>query len=401
MGRRVDASMLLYSSSTARTDEYACEVLRGALQERGVAASQLARARLSSSGFVLEDQVLASSEELNRICASASLARELATGRLDTLGRFDEGAVTWDTNSPWVDQRASTLLGQLGERTTTTAHRFRVIITHDVDRTTALEPTAFASALLKSLRLRGAPCLGPRFVLSPRALVRNVERLLEFEHAQRVGAYYFMMSGPYRAGRHGTRTDIRWRASRNMVRLVSDAGMTVGLHGSFHARECGSYGEERERLEQVTCRPVTMHRNHYLRFSSERLANQLEAADITHDFSVGFRSRIGFRAGLGRVYPAFDWVRQHTARLRLVPLLFMDNLLLGGDVSVLFKKLCDALQEVKQVGGCVSLLFHPETFLIAPETWSFFQRTVAWCLDAGADLSGCLDAAPAPERLSS
>lgn len=56
------------------------------------------------------------------------------------------------------------------------------------------------------------------------------------------------------------------------------------------------------------------------------------------------------------------------------------------------KVLCEALIQVKRVNGCVAILFHPETFLVARDTWTFFQDIVDWCQDAGADLSGQLPA---------
>ncbi len=82
--------------------------------------------------------------------------------------------------------------------------------------------------------------------------------------------------------------------------------MTVGLHGSYYAREQDSYRAEKERLEQVLGTAVTTHRNHYLRFDPMRMWSQLEAAGIRHDFSVGFNYRLGFRAGCARAYRGFD-----------------------------------------------------------------------------------------------
>jgi hypothetical protein len=370
--------------------DYAAAVLNGLVSNCGLANRRLAQACLHASGYRLEDRLLVPEAGLEAAFASASLARELKLARKDPLGRFDERAVQWEVGRPWMDELALELARSIGPEPVGERQRFRVLITHDVDRTTAFEPTAFLNALLKSIGIRRAACLGLRTAFSPNALVENIGRLVEFERAQGVGAYYFMMAGPYGLGRFGTRTDIHWGRSKEIARMVDAAGMTVGLHGSFAACESNSYGQEKERLEQATGLRITTHRNHYLRFDSEKMASQLEAAGITHDFSVGFSSRMGFRAGLGSVYRAYDWVNGRTAELRLVPLLFMDNLLLRTDIEATFKALCDSLLAVKRVHGCVSLLFHPETFLIEPRAWQFFQDIIAWCREAGADLSGNL-----------
>jgi len=370
---------------------YAAALVFDLLRSRGLAADLLSQARLDpQAGLILGQTCLLAPAVLEDIFASASLARELATGHRDDIARFDERAITWDLTRPWVDLLAGGIADTLCSGRGESPAEFKVIITHDVDRTTACEFTSLASAVLKLTGLRRAHCLPRSTVLSRLALARHVERILAFEQHQGVGACYFMMAGPYGLGRHGTRTDIRWAVSREIAGLVRAAGMTVGLHGSFAAAETGSYGEEKDRLEQVVGVPVTAHRNHYLRFDPLRMVAQLETAGIAYDFGMGFTGRFGFRAGLGSLYRAFDWSRNQPARLRLVPLLFMDNLLLASDIEVVFQSLVAALREVQAVGGCVSLLFHPESFLVEPRTWTFFERVIGWCHDQGADLSGKL-----------
>jgi hypothetical protein len=346
---------------------------------------------LTEDGLHIEDLPAVSAEELDEIFASGSLARERKTFRMDALGRFDEAAITWDISDPWIDRRAQALAerlcldsAKLGQR------QFKVIITHDLDRTTGFEPTAILNAILKAAGVRRSACLGVRETLSPCALVRNIERLLKYERAHGVGAYYFMMAGPYGWGRYSTRTDIRWKASRQIAKLVQQAGMTVGLHGSFDARERNSYGEEKDRVEQVIGTRINTHRNHYLRFDPEKLPSQMEAAGIGYDFSVGFGSHIGFRNGCAHVIRAYDFLNSRTSNLRSVPLLFMDTVYSRGNTNSVRASLRQALMKVRDVGGCVSLLFHPELFLVNSDGWSWFEEAIAICEELGADLSGVL-----------
>jgi hypothetical protein len=337
--------------------------------------------------------------ELGSVFDSLCLQREQVLGKRDRLDRLDENTLTWDVTRPWVDLRARELSGDQGRQSPTglrRSARFSVVVAHDVDRTSAREPTALLNAILKLTGIRTASCLGLAQAWSPRALVRNVERLLDFEREQGIGAHYFMLAGPYRFGRYSTRTDIRWSSAREIARLTRAAGMRLGLHGSFHARDRNSYREEKDRLEQAIGGAITTHRNHYLRFDPVKLYAQLEEAGIRFDFSVGFVTRIGFRNGCGHCHRAFDLQNQRPASVYSVPQLFMDTVLQHRDPPEVLSELRAALLEVQKVRGCVCLVFHPETFLMDGRAWPFFEQTIRMCQAMGADLSGRLPEVSGP-----
>lgn len=369
---------------------FASGVLLDCWARNGWSPAESAGARLGPDGLVPAGAPPISLEELDAIFASASLARELRTGRKDGLGRFDETALAWDVAAPWIDRRAREIARSLpvsiGGREA--ARKFQVIVTHDLDRTTGFEPTALLNALLKAGGLRRSACLGLRAAFSPGALLRNVARLLDVERAHGVGAIYFMMAGPYGWGRCATRTDIRWSVSRQIAQLVRQAGMTVGLHGSFQASERGLHAEEKDRIEQVIQSPVRTHRSHYLRFDSLRLPAQLEAAGIQGDFSVGFSQRLGFRGGYAGACRTYDLVQERPTAVVSVPLLFMDTLLLGRDPAEILPDLRKALEATREVNGCVSVLFHPELFLMDARFFTLFESVLRLCREWGADLSG-------------
>ncbi len=373
---------------------HAAAILLNWLAENGLGLVRPDLSRLATDGLRVNGLPMVAPSVLDDVFASVTLARELRTGRIDGLGRFDEGAIEWDITKPWIDHYVQTLAQSLApDFSARTPHRFRVIITHDVDRTTGFEPTAILNALLKSTGVRRSSCLGLSVALSSGALARNIERLLNYERAHGVGAIYFMMAGPYGWGRYATRTDIQWNVSRQIARLVQQAGMTVGLHGGFHAQEHSSYAVEKERIEQVLGTPIKTHRNHYLRFDTQKLPSQLEAAGIEYDFSVGFNSRIGFRGGHAGACRTFDLALNRPTGVISIPLLFMDTMLLGRDPAQVLPELRKALEEVRQVNGCVSLLFHPELFLMDARLFDLFESVLQLCGELGADLTGHLPSA--------
>jgi hypothetical protein len=350
-----------------------------------------------TAGLASNEEVLVSARELETVFAATTLQQEVATGRHDTMGMFDEAAVAWEVTRPWVDLRAKKLaasLGNSGAATPPGGGQFRVILTHDIDRSNYFEPTSLVKSVLHQFGLY------PHWIplataISPKKWLQNCQRLLELEREYGVGAYYFILSGPYGMRRQSSRCDSHWRSSRRMLNLITQAGMTVGLHGSYYAREEDTYLAEKERLEQVLAAPVTTHRNHYLRFDPLRMWSQLEEAGIQYDFSVGFNFHIGFRAGCARAYRGFDFSRGQPSSVISIPMLFMDAILFDGDRQDILRRLRLALEEAKRVDGCVSLLFHPDMFMIDPQFFQILDELLATCRELGADLSGRLPELPA------
>ena len=350
----------------------------------------------SPPGLRLPGGELVAEAELEKIFAGITLQREIDTGRLDHMEMFDETAAAWDVSQPWIDLRAKALAGRMGDHRPWRASpetSFRVVVSHDVDRTTPWEPTSLIRTLLSVLGVRPDWLSIPN-AISPKRWLENYQRLLECERRRGVGAYYFLISGPYGLARYASRCDIRWAQSRKILKLITQAGMTVGLHGSYSARDHDGYTSERERLEEQLGTAVACHRNHYLRFDPLRMWSQLEAAGIRYDFSVGFNYRMGFRAGCGRAYRTFDLVNRRPSTVVSIPLLFMDTLMLRQDRREVLRQLRAALEEVKRVNGCVSLLFHPELFLIDPRIFAVFEGVLDMCEEMGADVSGRLPELP-------
>lgn len=354
-----------------------------------------------SRGLLLPNGVVVPEEELQAVFSTISLGRELQTGKLDPMGRFEESAIAWDISKPWIDLRAADLAARLTENGCGVPReqgRFRVVVSHDVDRITGAELTAIAKRLLHATGLWSGESPSSPLPISPRAYRDNIRRLLEFERAQGITACYFLLSGPYGLRRHSSRYDARWSQAKKLIGEILGAGMTIGLHGSYYARDSGSYLVEKDRLEQVTGVGVICHRNHYLRFDSRRVCSQLEAAGIRYEFSVGFGERMGFRAGTARLYRMFDLMNGRPASLASVPLVYMDTFTgdpaAASDRDSIIHQLRAVLLEAKKVHGCVSLLFHPELLLARPGLWAFFEEVIHLCKELGADLSGTLPDLP-------
>lgn len=341
-------------------------------------------------GLLLPGGVAVEAEELHALFQRATLALETDTGARDRHGRFDECSGSWELGRPIVDDAASTLalrLVEAGESIPRREPSLRVVLTHDVDWVTPREPVSLAKSLVRAVRPQGrwVP-LGQ--AVSGDAFLRSVERLLELEAEAGARSWFFMLAGPYRPSRFGSRYACTWRAARRIVAAVRAAGCLVGLHSSYWAREARSYARETARLSECLGEPVRVHRSHYLRFDRERLWEDLEEAGIEVDSSVGLASGLGFRAGLATPYRPFRSDAARAARVVELPLVFMDRPTDVTNAERRLRELGEILERARSVRGWVSILIHPESLAVEPRWADFYRRTLALCRDLDADLTG-------------
>ncbi len=334
-------------------------------------------------GLSYEGRCLMNTKELDRVYETLSLERELKTGLRDGFGRFDDTHLAWPKETPWIDSLALERLGSNVDRAEDRG--FRVVLTHDIDWSTSLEPFSLAKALLKTVAKRPVRWLSLDHALNGRTMRKSLERLLDLETRLGVRSLFFMLADRHGLGRHGSRYDLRWSSARRMGNAILDAGMLLGLHGSYAARERGLYRKQAERMADVFGRTVRYHRNHYLRFDSSRLASQMEDAGIRYDFSVGFARHAGFRAGTAGEYPLYNVLENRVSPVKEIPLVYMDSTF-ADEPTWSLEPLETLLRQVKQVGGTVSVLFHPELFAVDERLFEHYERCIALCRDLGADL---------------
>ena len=343
-------------------------------------------------GVWLGDRVLLPAAKLDELFGIATLKREIDSGLRDRHGRFDEDHSPWPGDRPVIWDFATELRRQLQDAhlpAPSPPSTFRVFFTHDVDRTTDMEPVMLFKWFLRTLKLV-PPDSQLKHPFAPHRITSLVERLLEIEAAMGISSWTFCLAGPYSIREGGSRYDSNWPSARRIFRAIRNHHGHIGLHGSFYAHEQDAYERERRRLENACGTPVVSHRNHYLRFDSSRLWTQLEQAGIQLDMSIGYVRRIGFRSGLCHAYRPYDLLRQKPANVIEVPMIFMENYdYLELDPTLAY--VASQLQIVKQAGGCVSILLHPDKMAADDGSWiQFYRCLIRVARDMGADVSGQL-----------
>ena len=183
---------------------------------------------------------------------------------------------------------------------------------------------------------------------------------------------YFILCGDYDT--NDKNISLRKEAFCNLIKHLGDYA-DVGVHPSFSSY-MNSYKLRREisNLSEVLHRPLTKSRQHFLRMNLPRSYQKLIELDISDDYTMGFASQAGFRAGVANTFLFYDLENDMVTNLRVHPFALMDGTMrdyLNLDVDASLALAKQLVDEVKAVGGTFIYLTHNET--LGGE-----QRWVGW-----------------------
>jgi hypothetical protein len=335
-------------------------------------------------------------EDLDKVFRYASLENEINNKRLDKHRRIDENALEWDISRPWIDDKILAIIENLAieqKRKMNRPKQFSIVFTHDVDEVTFLEPTSLVKSFITTFLKREGYWAGIGKIFDLGTVLKSFQKMLELENSMGVTSWFFLLSGPYSMKRYGTRYDIRWHSAKRHIEMIKAHGMNIGLHSNYYAQESNAYTIEAKVLSEAVESEIIAHRHHYLRFNSKTLWNSLEKARIKYDFSVGFTTKMGFRAGMGSAYHAYDWVQDKESPVIEIPLIYMESHEHLQQSERTLELMENLLKKVQNIGGTVSILVHPIQFAIDERWFGFYKEMMRITIDLGANVSGILPAA--------
>lgn len=145
----------------------------------------------------------------------------------------------------------------------------------------------------------------------------------------------------------------------------------TGLHPSWQSgTDEWLLDKERTALQSIIDKPITISRNHYLRFSVPHTYRQLIAAGIQKDYSMAYGTVNGFRASYALPFRWYDLEKESVTDLELHPFCFME-------ANSFFEQHYSAAQAgeemqyfhdiVKSVNGEFITLFHNHFLTEQPE----------------------------------
>jgi hypothetical protein len=332
-------------------------------------------ALLDALGLPFDEGVRVREADLDEVFSLLTLAGE-REAELDEHGRPLPPA---DPAGPRVAEIAAGL--GLERRAYPGGERFLVALTHDVDLLGAGGPKTAArrlargrlregSALLLDVLLRRDPAFPPD--LGPPSTCFFLAR----------------QDDPHDGYPQRYRP-----AFRETLARAAAEGREVGLHASYRARdEPGAISDQATELRAAlpsNSLLLSGLRHHYLRSAPKRLAEELRAAGIRYDSSIGWASRPGLRAGTPYPYRLWDPERREPGAWEL-PLVLMDATLgeeryLGLSAREAFAVATEALEPVADHGGAVAILWHPPSHhpLLSRGYGRLYRRLLAWIEEHG------------------
>ena len=292
----------------------------------------------------------------------------------DKFGRFrPETSCLYEyemLERPVVDRWAVMLLGKIAERypALRSGNSFGFLPTYDIDAAWAFKHKGL---------FRSVGGYARDFVDGNKANMRYRTRVLfgadtdpfdsyEFQfRLQRkydLHPVYFVLCGDYNT--NDKSISIRNTAFQNLIKHIGDYA-EVGVHPSFASfAEPERIEKEIQRLASVLNREVTQSRFHFLHMTLPHSYQHLVELDITDDYTMGYASMPGFRAGTSRPFRFFDIENDAPTNLTVHPFAVMDGTLrdyLDMGVEQSFEKLKTIVDEVKKVNGTFCYLTHNET----------------------------------------
>ncbi|THB70154.1 MAG: hypothetical protein D6E12_03180 [Desulfovibrio sp.] len=218
-----------------------------------------------------------------------------------------------------------------------------IVLSHDVDAVSKTLPvrvkqSAFHGFNAVRALLRFDPgqamakiAKGLSFLLGPGDYL-HIARVQQLEEMHGLSSVFHFYGGPGGYGRppHTVLLDPMYRVDKRPVlaalQELHARGWTVGLHPAYASwADPDSLRQEKERLESALEAPVTHCRQHWLRFSWQHTWQAQIQAGLSHDSTLGFNDRPGFRTGAALAFSPWDHEQGKPLALIATPLVAMDS----------------------------------------------------------------------------
>ena len=188
------------------------------------------------------------------------------------------------------------------------------------------------------------------------------DKILAYKNKYKVTTLFFFLIADYTT--FDTNVSTAKPKFRLLIKSIVDYAK-VGLHPSYFTMQNSTLlKKEKERLEDITNMPTKRSRQHYLRFSLPETYQNLIDLEIEEDYSMGYASNVGFRAGTCTPFYFYDLDFEIQTPLKVFPFALMDTTL--NDYMKLTPKqslgrIRDLKNQVKAVDGLFITLFHNES----------------------------------------
>lgn len=246
--------------------------------------------------------------------------------------------------------------------------KFRFISTIDVDSTFRFREKGFFRAsggFLKDLKNMNFGEVLDR-IKTVSGIVRDsfdvFEKVDKLHTETGVEVIFFWLLGDFR----GYDKNISWKNKKqgDIIRNLAKK-YKIGIHPSYRSNTDKKLVlTEKNRLEQICNSTIEISRQHFLVHKFPETYQTLINAGIKTDFTLGYTSFYGFRAGIASPFYFYDLSNETTTQLMLYPFCSMDitpMFYFALSTENAIEKNRKLLKRVKEVNGLFISLWHNES----------------------------------------
>ncbi|HET6243965.1 MAG: hypothetical protein H0V01_07545 [Bacteroidetes bacterium] len=196
---------------------------------------------------------------------------------------------------------------------------------------------------------------------------------LSVQKKYKLDVIYFILLADY--GINDKNVLVQSRKFQSLIKSLADYS-EVGIHPGFNSnKSVKKLKEELNRLEIILNREVFKSRQHFLKLILPETYRGLIDLDITDDYTMGYTSKIGFRAGICSSFNFYDLDLDIETKLKIHPFSIMDATLkyymkLRPEIAMDY--IIPIINEVKAVNGTFISIWHNDS-LSNDKNWKGWQ----------------------------
>ncbi len=185
---------------------------------------------------------------------------------------------------------------------------------------------------------------------------------------------YFFLVGDY--DEFDKNISINITEFRELITSIADTAQ-VGIHPSYASNaDVGKLKKELHSLSQVLKRDIRKSRQHFLKLTLPETYQNLLEQGITDDYTMGYATQIGFRAGICSPFYFYNLETENKTALRIHPFAVMDatlNYYQGLTPRQFPDAVYPVIDEIKKVNGTYISLWHNNS-LSEEKEWSGWKK---------------------------
>jgi hypothetical protein len=174
---------------------------------------------------------------------------------------------------------------------------------------------------------------------------------------------YFFLTGKY--GKYDRNVSLSKDSFQQLIKERAETA-EVGIHFSYSSnRKEKLMANEVKQLKNILQKPVNKSRQHFIKLDMPVTYQRLLSIGINQDYSMGYPSEIGFRAGTATPFYYYDLENEIKTNLLVYPFQIMDGTFFQyyhQSPDEAWPQIKDIILKIKEINGVFISLWHNETF---------------------------------------